>query len=320
MTIARVILGIMVAMVPWACASGQDYPTRPIKFVVGFPPGSGVDTAARVLAEKLRDALGQPVVVENKSGADGIIAARHVASATPDGYTLLAASNGQMSIIPVLQPTRPYDPIRDFDPISLVARWPVALVVTPAVPVASVAELVAYANAHPDMLNAGVASSNYMLATEMFSRLTGISMHYIPYRGVSAVVNGLLAGDVQVAIVNTISSTPYVKTGDLKALAVNGTVRVPTMPDVATMAEAGVHGFGFDLWMGLFAPAGTPQTIIVRLQAAIAESLKAEDLRSRFAALGIAATGSSPQGLRDTIDRDTKAYSGLAKSMRAADK
>jgi tripartite-type tricarboxylate transporter receptor subunit TctC len=319
MRIARVLVGLLVAML-WACAFGQDYPTRPIRFVVGFPPGSGVDTAARALAERLRDVLGQPVVVENKSGADGIIAARHVASAAPDGYTLLAASNGQMSIIPVLQPTRPYDPIRDFDPISLVARWPVALVVTPAVPAASVAELVSYASAHPGELNAGVASSNYMFATEMFSRLTGISMQYIPYRGVSGVVNGLLAGDIQVAIVNTISSTPYVRTGQLKALAVNGAVRLSTMPGVPTMDEAGVHGFGFDLWMGLFAPAGTPQKIVVRLHAAIAESLKSEDLRARFAALGIAATGSSPQAVHDTIDRDTKAYGGLAKAIRAADR
>jgi tripartite-type tricarboxylate transporter receptor subunit TctC len=133
-------------------------------------------------------------------------------------------------------------------------------------------------------------------------------------------VNGLLAGDIQVAIVNTISSTPYLKTGQLKALAVNGAVRLSTMPGVPTMDEAGVHGFGFDLWMGLFAPAGTPQKIVVRLHAAIAESLKSEDLRARFAALGIAATGSSPQAVHDTIDRDTKAYGGLAKAIRAADK
>lgn len=309
----------LLLTLPWASVPAQDYPTRPIKMVVGLPAGSGLDFVSRVIAEKLRDALGQPVVVDNRPGADGIIAARYVAASAPDGYTLLEATSGQMTITPLLH-TVLYDPLRDFAPIALVARWPLALVVTPDVPAGTVQELVAYAKANPGKLNYGAASSNYMLATEMFTGLTGTQMYHIPYPNVAAVVNGLLAGDVQVAMVNMLSLAPHVKTGKLRALAVNSPSREPMLPGVPTLAEAGVRGYTFVMWMGMFAPAATPPDVVARLRAAVGESLESEDVQSKLAAAGMVTMNGSPQVLRDTIVRDTKAYSALAKALRMDEK
>jgi tripartite-type tricarboxylate transporter receptor subunit TctC len=288
--------------------------------VVGFPVGSGVDVAARVLGEKLRDELGQPIVVEIRAGADGIIAARHVAAAAPDGYTLLPSTNGAMAINPVMQDKLPYDPLRDFEPISMIARYPQVLVVAPSLPVNSVRELVAYAKAHPGELNYGSGSANFMFAMEMFKQLTGADLHHIPYLGVPAAVSALLAGDVQAAIVNTVSSTAHIKAGKLRALAVTGAAREPLLPDVPTLAEAGVHGYNLEIWTAMFAPAGTPPEIIARLHAAIVRSVESPEVRDRLAATGVVPISSSPQFVRDTIVRDTKAYAGLAKVLRATAK
>jgi tripartite-type tricarboxylate transporter receptor subunit TctC len=315
-----VLVALALAVLPWAGASGQDYPTRPIRLVVGFPVGSGVDVAARVLGEKLRDELGQPIVVEIRAGADGIIAARHVAAAAPDGYTLLPSTNGAMAINPVMQDKLPYDPLRDFEPISMIARYPQVLVVSPSLPVNSVRELVAYAKAHPGELNYGSGSANFMFAMEMFKQLTGADLHHIPYLGVPAAVTALLAGDVQAAIVNTVSSTAHIKAGKLKALAVTGAAREPLLPDVPTLAEAGVHGYNLEIWTAMFAPAGTPPEIIARLHAAIVRSVDSPEVRDRLAAMGVVPISSSPQFVRDTIVRDTKAYAGLAKALRATAK
>jgi tripartite-type tricarboxylate transporter receptor subunit TctC len=315
-----VLVALALAVLPWAGASGQDYPTRPVRLVVGFPVGSGVDVAARVLGEKLRDELGQPIVVEIRAGADGIIAARHVAAAAPDGYTLLPSTNGAMAINPVMQDKLPYDPLRDFEPISMIARYPQVLVVSPSLPVNSVRELVAYAKAHPGELNYGSGSANFMFAMEMFKQLTGADLHHIPYLGVPAAVTALLAGDVQAAIVNTVSSTAHIKAGKLKALAVTGAAREPLLPDVPTLAEAGVHGYNLEIWTAMFAPAGTPPEIIARLHAAIVRSVDSPEVRDRLAAMGVMPISSSPQFVRDTIVRDTKAYAGLAKALRATAK
>ena len=315
-----VVVALALAVLPWAGASGQGYPTRPIRLVVGFPVGSGVDVAARVLGEKLRDELGQPIVVEIRAGADGIIAARHVAAAAPDGYTLLPSTNGAMAINPVMQDKLPYDPLRDFEPISMIARYPQVLVVAPSLPVNSVRELVAYGKAHPGELNYGSGSANFMFAMEMFKQLTGADLHHIPYLGVPAAVSALLAGDVQAAIVNTVSSTAHIKAGKLKALAVTGAAREPLLPDVPTLVEAGVHGYNLEIWTAMFAPAGTPPEIIARLHAAIVRSVESPEVRDRLAATGVVPISSSPQFVRDTIVRDTKAYAGLAKVLRATAK
>lgn len=311
------LAAMLLFALPSASAWSQGYPTRPIRIVVGSTAGSGIDIGARMLAERLREELGQPVVIEIKAGADGMIAARHVAAAAPDGHTLLAATNGQMAIVPVVQDKPPFDPARDFAPISMVARYPLVLVVIPTVPVHSVPELVAYGKAHPGELNYGSASSSFMFGTERFKRLSGADLHHIPYIGVPAVATALLAGDVQVAILSVLAASPHIKAGKLRALAVTSIAREPLLPDVPTLAEVGVRGYDLDIWLAIFAPAGTPPEIVARLHAAIARNLDAPEMRDKLATAGMVPLIGSPQVVRETILRDTKTYAALEAALRA---
>lgn len=315
-----VLWALALFALPAATAWSQDYPTRPIRIVVGSTAGSGIDVGARMLADKLRDALGQPVVIEIKAGADGMIAARHVAAAAPDGHTLLAATNVQMALPAVVQDRPPVDPARDFEPVSMLARYPQVLVTVPGVPVRSVPELVDYTKAHPGELNYGAASSTFMYGTELFKNLSGADLRHIPYIGVPAVVSALLAGDVQVAILTVLAASPQIKAGKLRALAVTGGAREPLLPDVPTLAEVGVRGYDLDIWVAIFAPAGTPPEIVARLHAAMARGLEAPEMRDKLAVAGMVAASTSPQFVRETVLRDTKTYASLAQMLRAAGK
>ncbi len=312
-----VVVAMLLCALPSAGAWSQDYPTRPIRIVVGSTAGSGIDIGSRMLAEKLRDEFGQPVVIEIKAGADGMIAAGHVAATAPDGHTLLAATNAQMAIVPILQDKPPYDPVRDFEPISMIARYPVVLVAIPTVAVHSVPELVAYGKAHPGELNYGSASSSFMFGTELFKQLSGADLHHIPYIGVPAVVTALLAGDVQVALLTVLAASPHIKAGKLRALAVTSNAREPLLPDVPTFAEVGVRGYDLEIWVAIFAPARTPPEIVARLHSAIARSLDAPEMRGKFAAAGMVPASSSPQFVRETILRDTKTYAAFKAALRA---
>ena len=317
---ASLLLAVVLVALPWAGASSQQFPARPIRIVLGTVAGSGVDLAARMLADKMREALGQPVVVENKSGADGIVAARYVAAAAPDGYTLMLASNGTLAVNAVLHDRPPYDPVRDFAPISMVARYSIVLVVGPTVPVNSLRELVAYSKAHPDQLNYGSTSATYTFATEQLKKLTGADLHQIPYNGSPAVVAALLAGDVQVAVLNVLSTSEHIRSGRLRALAVLNAEREPRLPLVPTIAEAGLRGYDFDVWTALFAPGGTAPDIVARLHEVVARILESPDVRERFAAAGLVPMSSRPEFVRDLIVRDLSSYAELVKSMRDASK
>jgi tripartite-type tricarboxylate transporter receptor subunit TctC len=298
----------------WVDAQAQAYPTRPIHLVVGAPVASGMDLSARILAERLREDLGQPVIVENRPGADGIIAARTVATAPPDGYTLLPSTNSQMSINPILNRNLPYDPLRDFEPIAMFTRVPLVLVVNASLPVNSVAELIAYAKANPTQLNYGSGSSVFMFGTEIFKSLAGIEMRQIPYNGIPPVVTGLLAGDVQVGIVNLAPALVHINTGKLKALAVMNATREPLLPDVPTLAEAGVRGYDLLVWLGMFAPAGTPPEIITRLHDAIVRAIAVPDVRDKLLAAGMVPTPSTSSALGATVRRELEAFGAVAKA------
>jgi tripartite-type tricarboxylate transporter receptor subunit TctC len=298
-----------------ACADfamAQSWPDRTVHFVVGLPPGSGMDVATRILAKRLRDEFNQPMVVETRTGADGAIAARAVANAAPDGYTLLPSTGSQMAANPVLQSNIPYDSLKDFEPIGLFARFHLVLVVHPGVPAASVRELVAYAKAHPEAINYGSGSSNLMLKTESLRKATGMPMRAIPYNGVPPTVAGLLAGDVQMAIVNLTPAVGHIKAGKLRALAVLGPTRDPLLPDVPTIAEAGVKGYDASLWVGMFAPAGTPKDVIARLSAAIARAIESAEVRESMRAAGIVPSISSPQALDDLVRREIRQNRAVA--------
>jgi tripartite-type tricarboxylate transporter receptor subunit TctC len=296
-------------------ANADGYPDRPVRFVVGAPPGSGMDIATRIVADRLHETLRQTMVVENRIGADGAIAARTVAAAPPDGYTLLPSTGSQMSVNPVLQKDLPYEPLRDFEPIGLFARIPLVLVVSPALPVATMRELAAYAQAHPDALNYGSGGSVFMLATEQLRKLAHVPMRHIPFNGVPPVVNAILAGDVQVGVVNVAPSLAHIKSGKLRALALLGPVRDPLLPDVPTIAEAGVRGFDISVWLGMFAPAGTPPDVVEVLAKAVAGAVETPAVRERLHAAGVVPATSTPPELARLVRRELAQYDALARDI-----
>ncbi|MFO1412451.1 MAG: tripartite tricarboxylate transporter substrate binding protein [Burkholderiales bacterium] len=318
-TLLRVLaLALLALSAAPAALAADTYPDRPVRFIVGAPPGSGMDLATRIVTERMRDELRQPMVVENRPGADGAIAARTVATAPPDGYTLLPSTGSQMTVNPALQKDLPYDPLRAFEPIGFYARVPLVLVVNPSVPATTVRELVAYAKANPDALNYGTGGSVFMLAAEQLKKLTGMPMRHIPFNGVPPSVSATVAGDVQVSIANVAPSLGHIKAGKLRALALLGPARDPLLPDVPTIAEAGVKGFDIDVWLGLFAPAGTPPDVTQRLAAALARAVQAPETREKLAAAGsVPLAGSGPE-LARLVRRELAEYDALARDIGIA--
>lgn len=271
-----------------APAAAQEWPNRPIRFVVPYPPAGPLDQVARALAEKLRDALGQPLVVENRPGAGGNIGADHVAKSAPDGYTLLMGAIATHAINPSLYAKMPYDAIRDFRHVALVVQVPNVLVVNKDLPVTSVAELIAYARANPGRLDFGSGSSGSTghLAGELFKQLTGTFMVHIPYRGAAPAVADLMAGRLHLMFDNLASALPNIKAGKLRALAVTTSQRSGFVPELPTLAESGLKDFNLTTWWGVMAPAKTPDAVVDRLATEIARAMDAADVKPRLLAMG----------------------------------
>ena len=277
-------------------AFAENYPNRPLRFVVGFTPGGGVDINARLLAAKLSELLGQQVVVENKPGAGTNIANEAVAKAPPDGYTLLFTSPA-VAINMSLYRAPPYDALRDFAGVSVFSQSTNLLVVPASLPVHSVQELVALARERPGALNyssAGPGTTQH-LAAELFKLRTGTNIVHVPYKGSAPSLTALIAGEVQLSFVNPLAIGQHVKTGRLRALAVAGASRTELMPDVPTMKQAGVEGVEVPLWFGLLAPAATPRDIVRTLAAAVARAAASPDTRKRLHEQGAEAVGSTPE-------------------------
>jgi tripartite-type tricarboxylate transporter receptor subunit TctC len=290
-----VLLMLLGAWLGCAQAAGMPYPTKPIRIVVPYPPGGFNDTLGRTLAAKLQDAWGQPVVVDNKPGANTVIGTDAVAKAAPDGYTLLVVAF-PFAVTPSLIRNLPYDTLRDFAPVALCAQSPNILVVNPQVlPVKSVAELIAVAKSKPGGLSyasTGNGSSNH-ISMELFKSLAGVDLVHIPYKGSAPAVTDLLGGQVQVMFDNAPNVMPHVRAGKLRALAQSGVVRSSVAPDLPTVAEAGVPGYEVTVWFGLVAPAGTPREIVTKLNAEVLKILAMPDVRERFLALGVEPLGST---------------------------
>ena len=314
--------GIGALLVAGFCSlcCAQGYPSRPVKVLIGTPAGSAIDVGLRVIGARIQSLLGQPLVVELRPGADGMIAARQAASATPDGYTVVAASNGHMAITPVVQTGASYDPLTDFEAVAMLARFSSVLVVNAGIPVRDVAEFVRYAKARPGELNYGSSSANFMLAMELFKGLTGTSIRHVPYQGNPQVGAALVSGDVHAAILSLGSVTGFIQGGKLKALAIAGSSRDGTLPDVPTLAEAGVRGYDVDVWVGLFAPAATPAQPVAQLSAAFRGTLDLPDVRDQLNRAGIAASWGSGAALRETVVRDLKTYRELVARLAAISK
>jgi tripartite-type tricarboxylate transporter receptor subunit TctC len=302
-----------------AAAWAQPYPSRPIRIVVPFPAGGTTDLIARAAGQKLTESLGQPVVVDNRPGAGGNIGAELVAKSPPDGYTLLMGTVGTHAINASLYPKMPYDHVRDFAPIILVAGVPNVLVVNPSLPVNSVQELIAYGKANPGKLNFASSGNgtSIHLSGELFKTMTGVQMAHIPYKGSSPALQDLAGGQVQLMFDNLPSALPLIKAGRLKALAVTSKTRAPALPDVPTVAESGLPGFEASSWFGLLAPAGTPQPVIAKVNAEIARWLATPEAREKLTAQGANVVGGTPEDFARHIAAETAKWQKVVKESGA---
>ena len=312
--ISDLLFGLLALLIVGSSAAQLNYPEKPIRVVVGFPPGSSPDIVARLLGQKLTEGLGKPVVVENVAGAAGNIAAERVAKAAPDGYTLGLAANAQLIINPSLYKL-PFDPVKDFAPISQVYVSPNILVVHNAVTAKSVQELLALARAQPGGLTfaSGGSGSSPHLAGELFKSMARIDIREVPYKGVVAAIPDVLSGRVTMMFGPILVVLPLVREGKLRALAVTSLKRSPALPELPTVDESGVRGFEVTLWGGLLAPAGTPATIVRRLHLETVKALAQPDVRAKFADLGLETIGNSPDEFAAAIKSETPQWAKVIK-------
>ena len=278
-------------------AVAQQYPTKSIRLIVPLAPGGGNDTIARLIGQKVTPALGQQVVVDNRTGAGGLIGADLASKAPADGYTLLLANAAVLTIIPHSQRKAPYDPLKDFAPISLIASAPLLVVVHPSLPVSSIKQLIALAKAKPNAINYasnGIGGTTH-LATELFSMMTGVKMMHVPYKGLSLAMTDLLGGQVPLMFSSAVAMLPHVKSSKLRAIAMTGAKRSPVLADVPTVAEAGVKGYEASSWYGIAAPANTPRAIVDRLNKEIVAVVKSKDIQDRLNNEAVIPVGGSPE-------------------------
>jgi tripartite-type tricarboxylate transporter receptor subunit TctC len=290
-----------------------SYPAKTIRMVVALAAGGGVDTSGRLLGQKFTDAWGQQVVAENRPGAGGTMAGEQVARAAPDGYTLLMTSMGH-AITPALYKLS-YDTIRDFAPISLFVQSPSVLAVHPSVPVKSVKELIAFTKARPNeiLFSSSGSGSGQHLTMELLNRMAGLQLVHIPYKGTAPSILDVVAGRISVTSASAISTMPHVRTGMLRALAVASAKRSPSVPELPTIAEAGVPGFAVDQWYALFAPAATPKEIVAKLYAEIAKAVAQADTRERLLAMGLDPVGMPPDEFAAYVKTETVKWGKLVR-------
>jgi tripartite-type tricarboxylate transporter receptor subunit TctC len=303
-----------------APVSAAQYPSHPVHLVCGSPAGSSIDFMLRAVQDALRADLGQPVVIENRPGADQVLAARQVANAAADGYTLLVGTGTQFAVNPVMLANAGYDADRDFAPVTLLGYQTMLVAVPTALPVHTLAELAEFSRAHPNTLNYGASMGSLMLAGESLKQTIAADLTHIPYNGIARSMNALLAGDVQVAIVDVTSSLASIRAGRVRALVVSGERRFPALPDVPTFAEAGYPSADLPIWAALFAPAGTPEAVVARVRAAFVRVLAMPEIVDKLAGAGIVPTTSTPDALRAQIQRERAGIDTLAKRLGLARK
>jgi tripartite-type tricarboxylate transporter receptor subunit TctC len=298
-----------------SAAPAAEYPDKSIRLIVPAAPGGGADFVARIVGTKLTESMGQTVVVDNRAGASGTIAAETTLKAPADGYTLLMGQSTSVVIAPQLYTKLGYDTLRDLIPVTLVARVPNVLVVHPGVPVGSVKELIALAKARPDLLNFGSAGNGAPshLAGEMFKTAAGVAMVHVSYKGAGLAVNALLAGEIQVMFAPSVAVLPQVKAGRLRALAVTSASRSSAVPELPTLAESGLAGYDISSWFGLFAPANTPAPVIEKIYRETAKVLQSPDVRERFSREGAEPVASTPAEFSAYVRSEFVKYAKLVK-------
>jgi tripartite-type tricarboxylate transporter receptor subunit TctC len=305
----------LAAMIDSASAQEDPskYPTRAIHIVVGFTPGGGNDIIARIVGQKLSESLGQPVIIDNKPGGGAIVATEYVAKSAPDGYTLLVGASGAMAINPAVYAKLPYDPVRDFVPVSELGSFPLILIVNASSPIRSVAELVAFAKANPDKTNYSSSSAAFQLVTELFKQKTGAPMQEIPYKGANDSVMAVISGQVTLTIADAGPVSSQVKGGQVRALAVAAPNRTEDLPEVPTMKEAGADVDAV-LWSGIFAPRQTPPAIVRKLEGELVRIARLPDVVARLRPLGIQPVGNSSAEFAHVLASDIARWTEVARA------
>jgi tripartite-type tricarboxylate transporter receptor subunit TctC len=312
-SIAALFAGLLFA----GAALAQSYPNRPVKVVVPWPPGQATDIAARVVAERLQAMLGQPFVVENRPGAGGSLGSDVVAKSAPDGYTLLAASSGPVSIMPNLQGT-PYNPLRDFAPVSLICMTPFALVANPSFPAKDAKEFIAELKANPGkytFASSGTGATAHLFA-ELFLSMAAVQARHVPYKGSAPALTDVINGNVNFAVETVAATQTHIKSGKLKAYGVTTARRTGAMPELAPLAEAGsLPGYDAAAWIGYVAPAGTPREPLARLAGEMQKVLATDELKARLVTLGLDARSSTPDEMGAFMKREQERYASIIKAQ-----
>jgi tripartite-type tricarboxylate transporter receptor subunit TctC len=303
----------LAALLSPAHTLAQSYPNKPVRLVIAFAPGGGTDVLARMIMSALGDALGQPIVPDNRAGADGVIASEIVAKSPADGYTLLITSSSH-AINTAIGRRLSYDVFRDFAAVTQTASQQIILVVHPSVPAKTVRELLDYAKARPHALNYGTSSNSVQLSMELFKSLSGITATHIPYKGSGPMLNDLLGGQVQLTFGASVATLPHVKSGKLRALAIGDSKRSAFMPELPTVAEAGVPGYQSVIWSGILAPAGTPRAVVNRVNAEVARIVQSPAMKKRLVELGSDPVGSRPEEFDAFIRSEVAKWAKIAKA------
>ena len=317
MTIRRQIACLLTALLALAAGAAQaqsDYPSRPIRFIVGFGAGGGNDLFARLVVQKFQALTGATAVVENKPGAGGRIASAYVAKEPPDGYTVLVGATGQMSVATAIFPNLSYHASKSFIPLNMIASFPLVMVVNADTPVKTVKELVAYGKAHPDKSNFATSSPAFTIATELFKLKSGMPAVAIPYKSTNESNLSVLSGQTLFTISDVPPAIPLVKGGKTRALAVTGAERSPELPDVPSMAEAGYPEVDTHLWSGFFVPAGTPEPIVRKLRTELGRALADSGVQDGLKKMGVTPGGPTGDAFKARVDADIKTYEDVVKA------
>lgn len=314
-TIRLIAISLTATLLCAGSCLAQGYPDKPVRVIVAYPPGGGADIVGRLTSQKLSELMGQQFVVINNPGASGAIGATAAARSSPDGYNLLFGQTAEMAILPNVKSNLQYDPVKDFEPVAQVSAYPYIIAVNPQLPVNSLKEFIAYAKKHSGELNYGTpgVGSSAHLAVELFAHQVGIKVTHVPFRGSGPAVLAAISGVVQFVFGDAAATTPQVASGQLRALAVTATKRSPKVPDVPTVAEAGVPGYEVAAWHGFFAPTGTSPAIIKKLNEAVNAALKDPTLRQRLAQDGIEAVGGTPQDFAIRLKQELATWGNVAK-------
>jgi tripartite-type tricarboxylate transporter receptor subunit TctC len=312
------LLAALLLFVVSALAAAQDWPARPVRLILPFPPGGGTDILGRLIAERLSASLGQPVVTENRGGAGGNVGAEAAARSAPDGYTIVLVAPS-LAISPTLYSKINYDPVKDFAPVSLVATVPNVMITQPSLPAQNLQEFIAYAKARPGALNfgsGGAGTSNH-LAGELFNIVTGTKLVHVPYKGVNLAMQDVLAGNVHLVFIGIPAAAPHVKAGKLRALALVAPQRSAALPDVPTVAEAGLGDFEVTTWYGVLAPAATPRPVVMRLNSELVKIMHSPELKEKLAATGTEPLTSTPEEFAAYIKREIAKWGDVIRKSGA---